>query len=70
MKFWEAMKALNEGKKVRNTDWAHESHIFIFKEPKLVDENYEDYKMEIDASEIADDEYNVWEIYEEPKETE
>lgn len=65
MKFWEAMKALEEGKKVRNINWDKEGFIYL-DEYSVCDEN----NFDVDDSVI--DGYFVtseWEIYKEPVKT-
>ena len=59
MKFWEAMKALEEGKKVRKKTWNEDCYLTI-KNNHFVDEWDDD---EITFSLDGD-----WEIYEEKKE--
>ena len=61
MKFWEAMKAMEEGKKVRKESWLKDEYIYISEvNCIIVDENGNVYKMS--------DSRGDWEIYEEKKE--
>lgn len=65
MKFWEAMKALKEGKKIRRTYWEENSYIYIDSDNMLRD-NYDClqnlYYIPDDDDDDNDDD---WEIYEE-----
>lgn len=64
MKFWEAMKALEEGKKVRCCNWL--KHEFIFKELKY---GFISYINDIWKGPSGYWVCNEWEIYEEPIKT-
>lgn len=63
MKFWEAMKALEEGKKVRRSYWEKDNYIYIDSDNILRD-NYDDPQ---DLYYIPNDD-DDWEIYEGKKE--
>lgn len=39
MKFWEAMKSMEEGKKVRNKDWTEEQYIYLTADNEMFDED-------------------------------
>ena len=62
MKFWEAMKAMEEGKKVRNEEWSEHQYIYLDKNDKSIIDEEEDY---FPIRYIEDEE--IWEIYEEKK---
>jgi hypothetical protein len=57
MKLWEAMKALEEGKKVRKQNWNRYEYIFIDKTGRIADETGSTY--EINRSNEG------WELYDE-----
>lgn len=38
MKFWEAMKSMEEGKKVRNKNWTKEEYIYLTADNEVFDE--------------------------------
>lgn len=61
MKFWEAMKALEEGKKITCLEWAGTSGDYIDKERLLAN----DYAYEGPFSHWQSE----WELYEEPVQT-
>lgn len=63
MNFWEAIKALEEGKKVRRSYWEEDNYIYIDSDNVLRD-NYDDPQ---DLYYIPDDD-DDWIIYEEKKE--
>lgn len=63
MKFWEATKALEEGKKVRRSYWEEDSYIYIDSDNNLRD-NYGGLP---NLYYIPDDD-DDWEIYEDKKE--
>lgn len=60
MKFWEAMKAMEEGKKVRNVNWGEHQYIYLDKNDKSIIDEEEDY---FPIRYIDDEE--IWEIHEE-----
>lgn len=57
MKFWEAMKALEEGKKVRRNDWPFGEYITL-ENSSFFNENRKYYSLTRSDG---------WELYEEPK---
>lgn len=57
MKFWEAMKCLEEGKKVRCKDWPDKKRYHISDANLLMVSSF---------SIFVDEVYKEWEIYEEP----
>lgn len=63
MKFWEAMKAMEEGKKVRKAYWSEHQYIYLDKKNRCIIDDGEDY---FSIGNIEDEE--EWEIYEEKKE--
>ena len=58
MKLWEAMKALEDGKKVRRIDWAPNEYIYIDSYNEVIN----NYGTSADK-EILDNIYMSWEIY-------
>ena len=58
MKLWEAMKALEEGKKVRRVDWEPYEYIYIDSYNEVIN----NYGTSADK-EILDNIYMTWEIY-------
>ena len=62
MKFWEAVKAMEEGKKVRRTYWEKDAYIHIDYDNILRD----NYNNPQDLYYISNDDGD-WEIYEEKK---
>lgn len=58
MKLWEAMKALEDGKKVRRIDWAPNEYIYIDSYNEVIN----NYGAPADK-EILDNIYMTWEIY-------
>ena len=56
MKCWEAMKCLEEGKRVRRKDWLESSYICLSREKNVVDKGGYDY-------EIGNQFDDNWEIY-------
>lgn len=58
MKLWEAMKALEDGKKVRRIDWAPNEYIYIDSYNEVIN----NYGAPADK-EILDNIYMSWEIY-------
>lgn len=58
MKLWEAMKALEDGKKVRRIDWAPNEYIYIDSYNEVIN----NYGASADK-EILDNIYMTWEIY-------
>ena len=63
MKFWEAMKAMQEGKKVRNKEWTNEQYLYLSADNQILDEH--GYVASIDYIGLGE---TTWEIYEEKKE--
>ncbi len=68
MKFWEAMKAVHEGKSIRRTDWRGSGRVYFNKDIYLglcheTDESLGDYFMH------STDFISGWEIYEQPEKT-
>lgn len=61
MKFWEAMKALEEGKRVRMCQWPKESYIHINITNYIENEKYDDCSINFTSGE--------WELYVEPVKT-
>lgn len=59
MKFWEAMRELQEGKKVRNKDWAEEQYIYLTADNEIFDEQDIECCFNFIGSE--------WEIYDDRK---
>jgi len=53
MKFWEAMKALEEGKRIKGLDWNHDQYIFINDQGMIIMENGEDFFTEHDFSNLT-----------------
>lgn len=49
MKLWEAMKALDEGKKVRNKDWSCKEFIYKNELGEIVWEDGEKFQMLLDS---------------------
>lgn len=62
MKFWEAMKAMEEGKKVRNEKWTKDQYLYLSISNEILDEKGRD--VGINYIGIAG---SNWEIYEEKK---
>lgn len=58
MKLWEAMKALEDGKKVRRIDWAPNEYIYIDSYNEVIN-NYG----ALADKEILDNIYMAWEVY-------
>ena len=58
MKLWEAMKALEEGKKVRRVDWESYEYIYIDSYNEVIN----NYGSKAD-NKILDNIYVKWEIY-------
>ena len=58
MKLWEAMKALEEGKKVRRVDWEPYEYIYIDSYNEVIN----NYGSKAD-NKILDNIYARWEIY-------
>lgn len=58
MKLWEAMKALEEGKKVRRIDWEEYEYIYIDSYGEVIN----NYGSKAD-NRILDNIYVKWEIY-------
>ena len=58
MKLWEAMKALEDGKKVRRIDWAPNEYIYLDSYNEVIN----NYGTSADK-EILDNIYMTWEIY-------
>lgn len=56
MKFWEAMKALESGKKVRDTQWVENAYIYGDDNGFILDENNET---------VSSDDFNVTHEWEE-----
>ena len=61
MKFWEAMKHLEEGKKVRRTIWEENEYLYVDENHDIKDE--EGYHFELCTTGKDD-----WEVYEPKKE--
>jgi hypothetical protein len=64
MRFWEAMKAIEEGKKVRQVDWEKEDYIYILNFT-IRNESHEYGNIHIDYRGIEKE----WELYQEPVKT-
>ena len=62
MKFWEAVKSMQEGKKVRLFTWSPNQYIYLNETTKIVDETGHLYGIDYISME------NVWELYEEKRE--
>ena len=62
MKFWEAMKAMEEGKKVRNKEWTKDQYLYLSVDNEILDEKDQD----VGINYIGVSGSN-WEIYEEKK---
>ena len=62
MKLWEAMKALEKGKKVRRLDWEEYEYIYIDSFGEVIT----NYGSKCDRN-ILDNVYAHWEIYNEKK---
>lgn len=60
MKFWEAMKCLEEGKKVRRTIWKENEYLYVDEKHEIKDE--EGYYAELCTTGKDD-----WEVYEPKK---
>ena len=63
MKFWEAMKAMEEGKKVRNEEWTKDQYLYLSTSNEILDEKGQD--VGINYIGIAG---SNWEIYDDRKE--
>ena len=61
MRFWEAMKVLEEGKKVRKLEWEEDSYIYLKDDIIFWHDDEPFFTSEIDFE-------NKWEIYKEKKE--
>lgn len=67
MKFWEAIKALEEGQKIRCVDWPKDEYIYLKREggtPRICDETDGIFAIHCFSP------HDNWEIYEEPKKQE
>lgn len=62
MKFWEAMKAMEEGKKVRNKDWMEEFYIYLNEDNDILDER--DAVCDLN---FIGEKGSEWEIYDDRK---
>lgn len=62
MKFWEAMKAMEEGKKVRNKDWMEEFYICLNEDNDILDER--DAVCDLN---FIGEKGSEWEIYDDRK---
>ena len=58
MKLWEAMKALESGKKVRRIDWAPDEYIYLDIYHEVIDNNGS-----LADKDILDNIHMTWEIY-------
>lgn len=63
MKFWEAMKAMQEGKKVRRSGWYDKDDYLYIDEDTYIRDKYGNYTQICSLGETDN-----WEIYEEKKE--
>ena len=63
MKFWEAMKEMQNGKKVRKADWKEGKYLCLDKEYNIEDEKGHYSKL------FCVGDKDDWEIYEEKKDT-
>lgn len=63
MKFLEAIKAMEEGKKVRSIEWPREEYVFLSKSGHIKNEE------NIDSNLYSDSPSQEWEIYQEPEKT-
>lgn len=61
LKTWEAIKALEEGKKVRKNSWEMKEYIYLDKYGNIIQENGSDYELDCIYKE------DEWEIYEKVK---
>ncbi len=59
MKFWEAMKEMKKGKKVRNKDWTEEQYIYLTADNEIFDED--------NCTCFIDEKDSEWEIYDDRK---
>lgn len=66
MKFSEAMKALEEGKSVRQKGWSKETYLFIISNEIYIHHQEGCHRYKFSRPPIDDD----WEIYQEPEDTE
>lgn len=64
MKFWEAMKSLEEGKKVRSKDWSEEQYIYLTADNVIFDEHNRECYSNFIGTKISE-----WEIYDDRKPT-
>ncbi len=70
MKFWEAMKALQEGKKVRCKDWDNKS-FYDYRPDYFLHSDMLFSPGNLCSHQFSDDEilYCQWELYEEPRQS-
>lgn len=59
MKFWEAMKEMGKGKKVRSKNWSEKQYIYLTADNEIFDEHNSKYYFIFTDSE--------WEIYDDRK---
>jgi len=64
MKFWQAMKALEEGKKIRGFDW-DEGHFIVMLNGVVFDNDSNETRLEIRSEQFIEKD---WELFEEVEE--
>ncbi len=62
MKFWEAMKSMEEGKKVRNKDWTDEQYIYLTADNEIFDEHNNECYLNFIGTKDSE-----WEVYDNRK---
>lgn len=62
MKFWEAMKEMEKGKKVRNKDWTDEQYIYLTADNEIFDEHNNECYLNFIGTKDSE-----WEIYDDRK---